>query len=153
MAATASRSRQDFTADDANEGWPFMPVTARVHPLTRWLPATDVRPGVLEVRLEFFDRYMHNVKGLGQVRFEISDPASRQLAEGGGAGLGRRFGVWEIDLTNVERNVQHYDDITRTYFFRLQPEAGQRLPDRVLLTMQVTRGDLRMHDTRTVMLR
>lgn len=101
------------------EPWPFRAASVRLHPLTHAVLTADGRP-LIEARIEFLDAFDHNAKGLGFVRFDLvgSDRRGRRLdeSEPGGGPLGR----WEVDLNDLETNLLHYDEITRTYLFRLE---------------------------------
>ncbi|MFW5653922.1 MAG: hypothetical protein ACOC0P_07730 [Planctomycetota bacterium] len=150
--------KQDGNAGEQRDArerrWPFSPTATRVHPLSRWLPPNERRPALLEARIEFFDAFTHNVKGMGRVRFELLDTGGESVDDNAGAlAAARRIGIWEIDLADVDRNVQHYDAITRTYSFRLQPDPGVRLPERAVLSVQVQWEDRRMTDNRMIRLR
>ncbi len=97
-------------------GWPFWPRWMRIHPLTRLV--NDERLGhlVIEVRIELRDDFNHTTKGVGQVRFDLYDAGGDTLLT-----------TWDrdtdtdklLDLRDLTLNARYYDDITRTYLFRL----------------------------------
>lgn len=97
--------------------WPFRPTALRLHPLTHALRRDD-KISVIEARVEFFDRFGHTSKGLGVMHFELHATD----------GMGRRLASWEIDVAEVAANMRHYDDVTRTYLFRLGLDGVDDLP-------------------------
>lgn len=121
--------------------WPFRPESMRLHPLTHALRGEEAA-SIIEARLEFFDRFGDTTKGLALVRFELS------AGEGG-----RRLAEWEIDVRAVETSMDHYDDVTRTYLFRLGLEGVESLPDEAHLKVTATFGEQRMNDGLTLALR
>jgi len=122
--------------------WPFRPASLRLHPLTHALRNEGV-VSVVEARIEFFDRFGHTTKGLGLVRFELR----------AGDGDGRRLASWEIDVREVEENMRHYDDVTRTYLFRLGLEGVEDLPDSARLEVVATMPDQRLTGSMKIALR
>jgi len=119
--------------------WPFRPASLRVHPLSHAL-RTDGVVSVIEARIEFFDRFGHTTKGLGVVRLELHAADALPGAA--------RLAAWEIDIKEVEANLRHYDDVTRTYLFRLglegiaDPPPAARLSATVVLPNQRLTGSL-----------
>ncbi len=122
--------------------WPFRPTSLRLHPLTHAL-RNEGTVSVVEARVEFFDRFGHTTKGLGRVRFELR----------AGDGDGRRLASWEIDVREVEENMRHYDDVTRTYLFRLGLEGVEDLPDSALLEVVAVMPDQRLTGSMKIALR
>lgn len=125
--------------------WPFRPASLRIHPLSRAVsregPATAI-----EARVEFFDRFGHTTKGVGMMRLEL------HAADAPPAG-GRRLGAWEIDLSDVDTNLRHYDDVTRTYLFRLGLEGLGDLPATARLSATAVMPNQRLSASLTVALR
>jgi hypothetical protein len=106
--------------EEASEGsaqWPFWPRRMRVHPLTR--VARDAATGAtfIEARIEFMDESGHTVKGVGQVRLDLHDPDRP-------GGSSTPVATWSRDLRNLPTNARHYDEVTRTYLFRLEVEGA-----------------------------
>jgi hypothetical protein len=108
-------------------GWPFAPVSMRVHPFTSINYDPELQSLVLEVRVELVDQLGDVTKGVGDLRFELyaeEDKASQKMP-------GVRINQWDAPMTTLEQNRQHYDAITRTYAFKLRlnspPPAGQKL--------------------------
>lgn len=71
----------------------------------------------LIVHLELKDRFGHATKALGRLRIELYRPASD---EPGSSLVETQDQVWELDLTDPDRNALLYDDlVTRSYALRL----------------------------------
>ena len=102
--------------DAQTSDWPFWPQALRIHPLTRL--AVDAKSGrsIIEVRLEFLDPEGHTTKGVGQVRIDLA-------AGGSGADSSPPIATWNWDLRDRSVNRRFYDDVTRTYLFRLNVES------------------------------
>lgn len=111
--------------------WPFRPATLRLHPLTHALRSDD-KVSVIEARVEFFDRFGHTTKGLGLLRFELHTTGGRRLAS------------WEIDVRAVDASMRHYDDVTRTYLFRLGLDGIADLPAAARLSVTVVLPNSRL---------
>ncbi len=100
-------------------GWPFWPRRMRIHPLTRLVNDENLGHLVIEVRIELRDDFNHTTKGVGQVRFDLYDASD--------AGGDTPLTTWDrdtdtdklLDLRDLTLNARYYDDITRTYLFRL----------------------------------
>lgn len=98
---------------------PFAPKEMRIFPLTHLerVPGEGERTRIV-CHLEFVDRWFDTCKAVGKVEVEIYRP-------GGGLnpGVDVRAGRWEIDLTNLERNAEWFDPVTRTYRLQLDLPA------------------------------
>lgn len=99
---------------------PFAPVSARIHPLTRWREDDSGR-SLLEARFELLDRYGLEVRSLGAATFTLSRAGGPEVR-------------WELDLTDPDRNArENYDPVTRLYVAPLAltqgmaPEPGATL--------------------------
>ncbi len=99
---------------DDHAAWPFWPRRLRIHPLSQLVTDRESGRLLIEVRLEFFDRLGHTSKAVGQVLIDL-------LA---GERGGDPIVTWAKDLSAVEANREHYDDLTRTYLFRLEFDPG-----------------------------
>ncbi len=91
----------------------------RVHPLTR---LTNTGPGgtaIIECRLEFTDAEGQTSKAIGQLTLQVYPDSFAPTGRGA-------LETWNQDLRDLEINRRQYDDITRTYLFRL--EVSQPLP-------------------------
>lgn len=112
--------------DENDPRWPYWPRELRIHPLTRLVVDAEQKPLYIEARIEFLDPEGHTSKACGELRLEIHDAGVRQSVEPL---------VWErMDLGDLEFNHRYFDEITRTYVFRLELAEGQALPARPLLT-------------------
>ncbi len=105
-----------WISENQTSDWPFWPEALRIHPLTRL--AVDAKSGlsILEVRLEFLDPEGHTTQGVGQVRIDLA-------ASGSGADSSPPIATWNWDLRDRSVNRTLYDDVTRTYLFRLKVDA------------------------------
>lgn len=110
-------------------GCPFAPVKLVIHPLTRLAPAPAGEEGlIIDVHIELRDETGDDVKGVGMLAFEL-------FREGGpleGMGDRRQLRRWEADISDLEKNSEAFDRVTRTYRFELAgvpPDArtSQRL--------------------------
>lgn len=68
--------------------------------------------------LELRDQWGDTVKGAGTLELQLLRP------EGGAASRETRELVWEIDLTDLDRNAGLYDPSTRTYRVALKDLPG-----------------------------
>lgn len=129
---------------DAQTGdWPFWPQALRIHPLTRL--AVDAKSGlsIIEVRLEFLDPEGHTTKGVGQVRIDLA-------AGGSGADSSPPIATWNWDLRERSVNRRFYDDVTRTYLFRLKVESLELGPQPELRAYFLSAAGPRLQATHTL---
>lgn len=119
--ASGDVNRNEHVAGEAKvvPVWPFWPVGMRLHPLTRL--AIDPVSGeqVIECRVEFQDIDGLTSKAVGQLTLQVYPDGV--TATGTGA-----LETWNQDLRDLQLNHRQYDDVTRTYLFRLQ--TAQPLP-------------------------
>jgi len=87
-------------------GWPFAPVSIRVHQLSHVDVEAEGGP-VLVCHVELADRWGDVVKGVGELTVEAS------RVDGGDAVR------WRIDLGDPEVNAVRFDPVTRTYRLEL----------------------------------
>ncbi|MDY6913600.1 MAG: hypothetical protein SVT52_03985 [Planctomycetota bacterium] len=105
----------------------LMPKAVRIHPFTgtRTFEGTGGLKG-LNVRIELLDGYGDSAKGFGNFRFELY----RFLAYNNDC-KGRKLATWDVPLMDSKANLTHWDNITRTYEFKLQWDkpipVGRRL--------------------------
>lgn len=125
--------------------WPFRPASLRIHPLSRAV-TREGSATAIEARIEFFDRFGHTTKGLGLMRLELH-------AADAPPGSGRRLGAWEIDLSDLDSNLRHYDDVTRTYYFRLGLEGLGDLPATARLSASAVLPSQRLSGSLIIVLR
>ncbi|MHC4947152.1 MAG: hypothetical protein ACYTG1_02665 [Planctomycetota bacterium] len=109
---------QDPEPPPAGATWPYWPTHLRIHPLTRLAPAPDSTSLVIEARVEFFDADDHTTRGVGRVRFALHEA-------GRSPELSLPIASWIHDLRDAAVNERHFDDVTRTYLFRLEIDASQ----------------------------
>lgn len=122
------------TNGSGQAGWPFEPVAMRVHPFTS-INLGDEDGAVLEARIELLDQVGDVTKGVGDLRFELY--AIR--TEGSSAPHVRDvLFTWSADLSTLQQNIQHYDQITRTYLFKLKLESPPAAWSNLLLSVQFT---------------
>ncbi len=105
----------------SNEGWPFWPQQMRVHPLSQFVKDRHTGDLLLEARIEFSDAWGHTCKAYGEVVIALHDADPLHFED-------KEIGSWAEDLTDLEQNQVFFDDITRTYLFRLEIE-GMTVPD------------------------
>src|ERR1051325_10494207 len=76
-----------FKGDEARErrvklgGWPFQPVSVRIHPFTSLRLAGMGGPS-LDARIEFIDPAGDVTKGVGDLRFELYAEPAKESREG-----------------------------------------------------------------------
>lgn len=90
---------------------PFAPVHMRIYPLTHVErgPSGVAR---LVAHFEFTDRWYDTTKAAGRLEVFLFRP-------GPSAGTEERRVRWELDLTDLDRNADWYDPVTRTYRMQL----------------------------------
>jgi hypothetical protein len=113
----------------AQAWWPW-PTGVRVHPATRF--AMHNHEPVLEARIELLDALLDATKGSGTFRLELLDAAGPMNAPRSA----RQLYVWDLALMTLEDQQQHYDPVTRSYYFPLKLddfEVAQR-PTRLRVT-------------------
>ncbi len=94
----------------------LLPETVRVHPFTG-TRTFDEAGGVkgIDVRVEALDAYGDATKAFGTFRFALH----RHRADSPDP-RGARIATWEENLLEPEKNMLHWDSITRAYKFKLQ---------------------------------
>ena len=108
---------------DSGTRWPFWPVQMRLHPLSRLVVEEDGQI-LVEARLEFFEQDDNTTRAYGQVRLEVHDADGIRTSDGQES--------WNIDLRDLETNRARFDDVIRTYLFRLETD-WERMPDEPVL--------------------
>ena len=120
----------------AQTGNPFEAVALRAHPLSR-IVREDNYPVRLEAHVEFFDRWGHTVKALGELRFELSGVGVNRRPEPGRASADPVR--WDtLDIRSPESSSRAYDPATGTYWVRLALPGGVVLGGSPVLTVVYT---------------
>ena len=88
----------------------------------------DPIPDGLEVFLSLLDAFGDKTKAIGTFRFELY-----QFHKASADPRGKRLGLWEVDLSSVAAQEQHWEHLSRMYHFRLQWKGQQVKPGRYSL--------------------
>ena len=130
----SSNAGSDFAATAMPvEEWPFVPAAVRIHPLTRILTGDVAAESVVETRIEFADRWGDTTKAVGRLQLDLYGSDGNEDAPL------TPVHRWEQDLTNLDLNRAHYDQVTRTYLFKLG--LTEPLPPRVELIVTLQMGE------------
>ena len=116
IPSSAAPATSPNASGDAPE-WPFWPTRMRLHPLTRLVDDPETAGVVIECRVEFNDAADHTSKAAGQLTLQVYPDSLTPT----GAGA---VETWNQDLRDPVLNRRQYDDVTRTYLFRLQTTAA-----------------------------
>ncbi|HLO40716.1 MAG TPA: hypothetical protein VK176_06815 [Phycisphaerales bacterium] len=104
---------------------PFDPVSMRIHPLTHLQRAQDVAGAATDRKpeaqsgprincfVEFKDQWGDTCKALGILQVQLYRPAAEPGQE-------RQDAKWDADLTDLARNADWFDPVTRAYRLQLQ---------------------------------
>lgn len=133
---------------------PFDPVSMRVHPLTHVQAASDVSGttktdgaaaegmgGRINCFVEFKDRWGDTCKALGTLQVQLYRPAPE-------AGQEKQDAKWDADLTDLAKNADWFDPVTRAYRLQLQlpewlgdPSKNGKIKLRVVYTPSSADGE------------
>lgn len=107
----------------------LLPRTIRLHQFTgtRIFGESSVVQGI-EARVELEDHFGDPAKAFGVCRFEMF-----RYLKGESDPRGKRIGVWQIDLNELETNRQYWDGLSQTYKFLLQCKQPVPLGERYVL--------------------
>jgi hypothetical protein len=123
--AQPQRRGQARNTPDTLAAWPFWPAFMRLHPLTRLTEDRATGVQIIECRIEFEDPDQQTCRAVGQLTIQLYPDATAPT------GAGAALQTWNQDLRDLELNRRQYDDVTRTYLFRLQltqpPPPGAEL--------------------------
>ena len=99
--------------------WPWYPTDVSVHELTRISRADDEGRRFVEVRVEFRDRDGDPTKACGMLDISISRPGEQEEP-------------WMIqeDLRDPQVSRSHWEGVTGTYLFSLEPTLSGLVPGR-----------------------
>jgi hypothetical protein len=134
---------------------PFDPISMRIHPLTHLQRAQDVAGSATERRpeaslgprincfIEFKDRWGDTCKALGMLQVQLYRPALEPGQE-------RQDAKWDADLSDLSRNADWFDPVTRAYRLQLQvpdwlgdPGKDGQIKLRVIYTPSSADGESR----------
>lgn len=124
---TIAPSKSDgSSARLAYKSHPFDPATMRIHPLTHMQKQADIsgasadssQPTKVEGSrincfVEFKDRWGDTCKALGTLQVQLYRPAVEPGQE-------RQDAKWDADLTDLAKNADWFDPVTRSYRLQLQ---------------------------------
>lgn len=99
---------------DSLASWPFWPTSLRVHPSTRLLTDPETGHLVVEARIEFLDPDRVTSKAVGELTLQL------HAAQSGDRLDDEPVQTWNQDLRDLTLNQRQYDDVMRSYLFRLQ---------------------------------
>lgn len=153
-ACDATPKRSTSAPVHAGYEWPFAAVRIELHPLTRLVRDPD-DPGVIQIEahVEMVDRWGHDTKDVGVIRFELYRAA---IPEAGAPPLPatdtepRQELVWTLDLTDPDAASARYDPVTRTFVVPLDeaPDWSAEGARPTLLVRFTTPDGRRMTATR-----
>ena len=118
--------------------WPYWPIGMRVHPLTRFVEDRESSLYILEARIEFTDQDEDITKACGELSLRLFELQPTGTS-------GEVLQEWFVDLRDLDRNHQHFDDVTSTYLFRLQVDR-ELLQERMELHTRYVSADGRSFD-------
>jgi hypothetical protein len=101
----------------AAPAWPFWPSRMRLHPLTRLVMDEATGQRIIEARIEFFDPDGATTKAIGQLTLQLHRAEMIAIAP-------EPLQIWNQDLRDLALNRRQYDDVTRTYLFRLEIDSA-----------------------------
>ncbi len=104
---------RNYRVDDGE--WPFWPQRMRIHPLSHFVKDRSSGDLLIEARIELFDPDGDTCKAVGRMDLDLYDADASQF-------MADPIGSWTTDLADLEVNQAHYDEVTRTYLFRLEVE-------------------------------
>jgi hypothetical protein len=85
----------------------------RIHPLSQFVTVKGSGEVLIEARIEFVDPHGDTCKTVGRIDIDLHDAdAARYTSEA--------ITSWNANLWDLEINNDLYDEVTRTYLFRLQ---------------------------------
>ena len=106
----------------------LLPREVRIHSFTGTRTFDQQGGGVrgIDVRVEAIDAFGDSTKAFGEFRFEM-------YAIGAGGRVGKQLTVWQESVLDVEKNMLHWDPISRAYRFKLQWDRSIPVGRRFLL--------------------
>jgi hypothetical protein len=112
----------------------LLPKAVRIHPFTG-TRTFDQAGGVkgIDVRIEALDGYGDPTKAFGQFYFAL-----HQYVPGNADPKGKLIASWKEDIMEPNKNFLHWDNITRTYEFKLQWYRAIPVGNRFVLAVSFT---------------
>lgn len=112
----------------------LLPKKIRIHPFTgarSFVEGSDITG--LDVRIEASDSYGDATKAFGHFRFELYSFLPNSLDPKGG-----KLITWQIPVMDAKTNLVHWNNINRTYEFKLQWQRGIGSGQQYVLTAVFT---------------
>ncbi|MCC6428813.1 MAG: hypothetical protein IT435_18570 [Phycisphaerales bacterium] len=151
-----SRSGSDRPVEGslAYASHPFDPISMRIHPLTHIQRTEDVAADSaaspkpitgprINCFVEFKDQWGDTCKALGLLQVQLYRPATEPGQE-------RQDATWDADLTNLDKNADWFDPVTRSYRLQLEipewlgdPAKNNQVKLRLVFTPASTDGEMR----------
>jgi len=115
-AGCAARPRPPIAGHAERSGIlnPFGPAAMAIHPLTRVDRDAQGRLWII-CHIELRDAWGDTCKSTGQLQVQLYRPVG-----GRASGLGSQELIWNVDLSDLDRNASLYDPATRTYRLPLE---------------------------------
>lgn len=109
----------------------LLPKAIRIHPFTG-TRTFDEAGGVrgIDVRIQAVDGFGDSTKAFGKFQFVLYQHRSDLPS-----GRGLEIATWEEDLLDAEKNLIHWDSITRAYVFKLQWNRAIPVGQKVILAV------------------
>ena len=108
----------------------LLPHQVRIHPFTGTRTFHEKGIKGVDVRIEVLDAYGDSTKAFGDFRFEVYAYQQRHVSR-----KGQQVGAWQESLLDPQRNLVHWDRITRAYEFKLQWDHPIAVGDRFVLVV------------------
>jgi len=93
----------------------LLPKEIRVHDFTTTQTFDKQGRKGIEVRMQALDAYGDSTKAFGDFRFELYQYRAQSLNP-----KGKLIATWPESVQDPRKNLIHWDDISRTYVFKLQ---------------------------------
>lgn len=114
LPACATRPHPELTGSSQGLASPFAPAALSIHPLTR-VDRNDKGQLLIICHVELRDAWGDTCKGVGKLSVQLYRPVG-----GRASGRGTLELSWDVDLTDLDRNKDLFDQATRTYRLELR---------------------------------